>query len=133
MKWMYFRNFSTLIVKYSYLYFCSHGVYGSKVKKRNKHQYVNECHLISHHWSNNYSHQGIIYALKNQIWTWKLVANERFPLLPPDYGTSSPFELFLMSIFLNLSRKRFFLKRYMTFSFIIFVFSFSFLFKMCML
>ena len=49
---MYFRNFSTLIVKYSYLYFCSHGVYGSKVKKRNKHQYVNECHLISHHWSN---------------------------------------------------------------------------------
>ena len=66
--------------------------------------------------------EGIIYALKNQILTWKLVANERFPLLPPDYG-----------IFLNLSRKRFFLKRYMTFSFIIFVFSFSFIFKMCML
>ena len=49
---MYFRNFTTLFVKYSYLYFSSHGVYGSKVKKRNKHQYVNECHLISHHWSN---------------------------------------------------------------------------------
>ena len=49
---MYFRNFTTLFVKYSYLYFSSHGVYGSKVKKRNKHQYVNECHLISYHWSN---------------------------------------------------------------------------------
>ena len=49
---MYFRNFTTLFVKYSYLYFSSHGVYGSKVKKGNKHQYVNECHLISHHWSN---------------------------------------------------------------------------------
>ena len=49
---MYFRNFTALIVKHSYLYFSSHGVYGSKVKKRNKHQYVNECHLISHHWSN---------------------------------------------------------------------------------
>ena len=53
---MYFRNFSTLIVKYSYLYFCSHGVYGSKVKKGNKHQYVNECHFISHHWSNTEEH-----------------------------------------------------------------------------
>ena len=30
----------------------SNGVYGSKVKKRNKHQYMNSCHLISHHWSN---------------------------------------------------------------------------------
>ena len=30
----------------------SHGVYGSKVKKRNKHQYMNSCHRISHHWSN---------------------------------------------------------------------------------
>ena len=49
---MYFRNFTTLFVKSSYLYFSSHGVYGSKVKKGNKHQYVNECHLISHHWSN---------------------------------------------------------------------------------
>ena len=49
---MYFHNLTTLFVKYSYLYFSSHGVYGSKVKKRNKHQYVNECHLISHHWSN---------------------------------------------------------------------------------
>ena len=38
---MYFRNFTTLFVKYSYLYFSSHGVYGSKVKKRNKLQYVN--------------------------------------------------------------------------------------------
>ena len=29
------------------------------------------------------------------------MASERFPLLPPDYGTSSPlkFELFLMLIF----------------------------------
>ena len=56
----------------------------------------------------------------------KLMASERFPLLPPDYGTSSPlkFELVLMLIFLNLSWKRFFLKRYMTFSFIIFVFVF---------
>ena len=50
---MYFRNFTTLFVKYSYLYFSSHGVYGSKVKKRNKHQYVNECHFISYHWSNS--------------------------------------------------------------------------------
>ena len=50
---MYFRNFTTLFVKYSYLYFSSHGVYGSKVKKGNKHQYMNECHLISHHWNNN--------------------------------------------------------------------------------
>ena len=55
MKCMHFRNFTTLFVKYSYLYFSSHGVYGSKVKKRNKHQYVNECHLISH-WSNNQRH-----------------------------------------------------------------------------
>ena len=33
------------------------------------------------------------------------MASERFPLLPPDYGTSSPlkFELVLMLIFLNLS------------------------------
>ena len=44
---MYFRNFTTLFVKYSYLYFSSHGVYGSKVKKGNKHQYVNECHLMT--------------------------------------------------------------------------------------
>ena len=84
----------------------------------------------------HYGHQGIIYALKNQILTWKLMASERFPLLPPDYGTSSPlkFELVLMLIFLNLSWKRLFLKRYMTFSFVIFVFVFvffSFLFKMC--
>ena len=50
---MYFRNFTTLFVKYSYLYFSSHGVYGSKVKKGNKHRYVNECHLISHYWSNS--------------------------------------------------------------------------------
>ena len=44
------------------------------------------------------------------------MASERFPLLPPDYGTSSPlkFELVLMLIFLSLSWKRFFLKRYMT-------------------
>ena len=49
---MYFCNFTTLFVKYSYLYLSSHGVYGRKVKKRNKHQYVNEYHLISHHWSN---------------------------------------------------------------------------------
>ena len=41
MKCMYFRNFTTLFVKYSYLYFSSYGVYGSKVKKRNKLQYVN--------------------------------------------------------------------------------------------
>ena len=43
------------------------------------------------------SHQGIIYALKNQILTWKLMASERFPLLPPDYGTRFPlkFELVL--------------------------------------
>ena len=56
----------------------------------------------------------------------KLMASEPFPLLPPYYGTSSPlkFELVLMLIFLNLSWKRFFLKRYMTFSFIIFVFVF---------
>ena len=53
----------------------------------------------------HYGHQGIIYALKNQILTWKLMASERFPLLPLDYGTSSPlkFELVLMLIFLNLS------------------------------
>ena len=46
------------------------------------------------------------------------MANERFPLLPPDYGTSSPlkFELVLMLIFLNLK-----------------MFLFSILFKMCML
>ena len=50
---MYFHNLTTLFVKYSYLYFSSHGVFGSMVKKRNKHQYVNECHLISHHWSNS--------------------------------------------------------------------------------
>ena len=56
----------------------------------------------------------------------KLMASERFPLLPPDYGTSSSlkFELVLMLIFLNLRWKRFFLKRYMTFSFIIYVFVF---------
>ena len=56
----------------------------------------------------------------------KLMASEPFPLLPPYYGTSSPlkFKLVLMLIFLNLSWKRFFLKRYMTFSFIIFVFVF---------
>ena len=29
---MYFRNFTTLFVNYSYLYFSSHGVYGNKVK-----------------------------------------------------------------------------------------------------
>ena len=29
---------------------------GSKVKKGNKHQYVKECHLISHHWSNTEEH-----------------------------------------------------------------------------
>ena len=54
----------------------------------------------------------------------KLMSSERFPLLPPDYGTSPSlkFELVLMLIFLNLSWNRFFLKRYMTFSFIIFVF-----------
>ena len=47
------------------------------------------------------------------------MASERFPLLPPDYGTSSPlkFEPVLMLIFINLSWKRFFLKMYMTFSF----------------
>ena len=66
-----------------------------------------------------------------------------FLLLPPNYGTSSPlkFELVLMLIFLNLSWKRFFLKRHMTFSSIIFVFLFFSLFyfilftllKMCML
>ena len=49
---MYFRNFTTIFVKYSYLYFSSHGVYGSKVQEKNKHQYVNSCHLISHEWSN---------------------------------------------------------------------------------
>ena len=56
----------------------------------------------------------------------KLMASEPFPLLPPYYRTSSPlkFELVLMLIFLNVSWKRFFLKRYMTFSFIIFVFVF---------
>ena len=66
--------------------------------------------------------------------TWKLMASERFPLLPPDYGTSSPlkFELVLMLIFLNLSWKRFFLKWYMTFSFIIFVFFFVFCFFFCL-
>ena len=60
----------------------------------------------------HYNHQGIIYTLKNQILTWKLMASERFPLLPPDYGTSSPlkFELVLMLIFLNLSWKYFFFK-----------------------
>ena len=54
------------------------------------------------------------------------MASEPFPLLPLDYGTSSPlkFELVLMLIFLNLSWKHFFLKRHMTFSFIIFVFVF---------
>ena len=52
---MYFRNFTTLLVKYSYLYFSSHGVYGSKVMKRNKHQNVNSCRVISHHWSNMYN------------------------------------------------------------------------------
>ena len=46
----------------------------------------------------------------------KLMASERFPLLPLDYGTSSPlkFELVLMLIVLNLSWKRYFLKRHMT-------------------
>ena len=48
------------------------------------------------------------------------MASERFPLLPPDYGTSSPLKFDL----------RFFLKRYMTFSFIIF-FSLSFLRCVC--
>ena len=49
-----------------------------------------------------------------------------FSVAVPDYGASSPlkFELVLMLIFLNLSWKGFFLKRYMTFSFIIFVFVF---------
>ena len=60
----------------------------------------------------HYNHQGIIYTLKNQILTWKLMASERFLLLPPNYGTSSPlkFELVLMLIFLNLSWKHFFFK-----------------------
>ena len=61
------------------------------------------------------------------------MTSERFPLLPPDYGTSSrlKFELVLMLIFLNLSWKRFFLKRYMAFSFIIFVFFLPFLRCVC--
>ena len=72
MKCMYFRNFTTLFVKYSYHYFSSHGVYGSKVKKRNKHQYVNECHLISHHWSNSKSHWLLFstsYKFEDRIFT----------------------------------------------------------------
>ena len=54
------------------------------------------------------------------------MASEHFPLLPPDYVTSSPlkFALVMMLIFLNVSWKRFFLKRHMTFSSIIFVFVF---------
>ena len=41
------------------------------------------------------------------------MASERFPLVPPDYGTSSPlkFELVLMLIFLNLSLKTFLFKK----------------------
>ena len=36
------------------------------------------------------------------------MASERFPLLPPDYGTSSPlkFELFLMSILMSFLFKK---------------------------
>ena len=51
----------------------------------------------------------------------KTYGSEHFPLLPPDYGTSSTlkFELVLMLIWSNLSWKGFFVKRYMTFSFII--------------
>ena len=55
---------------------------------------------------------------------------QRAFLLSPDYRISSPlkFELVLMLIFLNLSWKRFFLKRYRyifkRYSFIIFVFVF---------
>ena len=41
----------------------SHGFYGSKVKKRNKHQYVNECHLIFHHWSNRWFSLDVIAAM----------------------------------------------------------------------
>ena len=92
-------------------------------------RYLEDILKFYHQSRTDYSHQGIIYALKNQILTWKLMASKRFPLLPPNYGTSSPlkFELVVMLIFLNLSWKRFFLNRHMTFSFIIFVFV-SFLF-----
>ena len=69
---MYFRNFTTLFVKYSYLYFSSHGVYGSKVKKGNKHQYVNECHLISYHWSNKASYKRIQEHLKQKYQTKRI-------------------------------------------------------------
>ena len=80
---MYFRNFTTLFVKYSYLYFSSHGVYGSKVKKRNKHQYVNECHLISYHWSNIAG--SFIYPLRSRIFL-KFSSDVLF-----DYGLNSVF------------------------------------------
>ena len=43
--------------------------------------------------------------LEEPNFNMKLMASERFPLLPPHYGTSSPlkFKLVLMLIFLNLS------------------------------
>ena len=87
--------------------------------------------------------------LEEPNFNMKTYGQRAFSVAAPDYGTSSPlkFELVLMLIFLNLSWKRFFLKRYMTFSFVIFVFVFdfvlfcfvfvlfflffSFLFKMC--
>ena len=91
--------------------------------------------------------------LEEPIFNMKTYGQRAFSVVaPPDYGTSSPlkFALVLMLIFLNLSWKRFFLKRCMTFSFVIFVFVFvfdfvfliflffcflflffSFLFKMC--
>ena len=74
---MYFRNFTTLFVKYSYLYFSSHGVYGSKVKKRNKHQYVNECHLISYHWSN----MGNCLFLRARGWRIDLQERKKLQIL----------------------------------------------------
>ena len=66
--------------------------------------------------------------LEEQNCNMKTYGQRAFSIAAPDYGTSSPlkFEHVLMLIFLNLRWKRFFLKGYMTFSFVIFVFVFVF-------
>ena len=68
------------------------------------------------------------FNLNNSDWLRAMLSYDQraFSVAAPRLWNKLPlkFELVLMLIFLNLSWKRFFLKRYMTFSFIIFVFVF---------
>ena len=62
--------------------------------------------------------------LEEPNFNMKTYGQRAFSVAAPRLWNKLPFEIVQMLIFLNLSWKRFFLKRYMTFSFIIFVFVF---------